>query len=92
MTAQFITRDLLERCRREQRTQLERNQQRFDHAAISHRKELSLLVEQAMTAGGSYAEIVHNHRHIELTEAELNELIGPEQALRERIERFRTSH
>ncbi|OHV08799.1 hypothetical protein [Kushneria phosphatilytica] len=92
MNAQFITRELLERCRREQQIQHERNSQRFDPAPISNRKELSLLVEQALGDGDSYADIANHHHDIALTEAELTDLIGPEQALRERIERFRMAH
>ncbi|ARS52563.1 hypothetical protein [Kushneria konosiri] len=92
MSAPFITDNLLMRCRREQRVQQERNRQSFDPAAINDRKELSLLVEQALADGEDYSSIVNRHRDIELTEAELVELIGPEQALRDRIERFGQLH
>ena len=92
MSAPFITDNLLLRCRREQRVQQERNRQSFDPAAINDRKELSLLVEQALANGDDYANIVSRHRDIALTEAELIDLIGPEQALRDRLERFGQLH
>ena len=92
MSAPFITDNLLLRCRREQRVQQQRNRQGFDPAAINDRKELSLLVEQALANGEDYESIVAHHRDIALTEAELIELIGPEQALRDRIERFGQLH
>lgn len=92
MSAPFITDNLLLRCRREQRVQKERNRQSFDPAAINDRKELSLLVEQALADGDDYASIISRHRDIELTEAELIDLIGPEQALRDRLERFGQLH
>lgn len=92
MSAPFITDNLLLRCRREQRVQQERNRQSFDPAAINDRKELSLMVEQALADGDDYESIVSRHRDIELTEAELIDLIGPEQALRDRLERFGQLH
>ncbi|WP_456268834.1 hypothetical protein M1D97_00750 [Kushneria sp. AK178] len=92
MSAPFITDNLLMRCRREQRVQQQRNRQSFDPAAINDRKELSLLVEQALANGEDYSSIVARHQDIELTEAELIELIGPEQALRDRIDRFSQLH
>ncbi|WP_438765296.1 hypothetical protein [Kushneria sp. TE3] len=92
MSAPFITDNLLLRCRREQRVQHERNRQSFDPAGLNDRKELSLLVEQALANGEDYESIVEHHRDIHLTEAELVELIGPEQALRDRIERFGQLH
>ncbi|WP_189516695.1 hypothetical protein [Kushneria pakistanensis] len=92
MSAPFITDSLLLRCRREQRVQHERNRQSFDPAAINDRKELSLLVEQALANGQDYAAIVREHQSIHLTEDDLVMLIGPEQALRDRIERFGQLH
>ncbi|MFC0267415.1 hypothetical protein [Kushneria aurantia] len=89
MDVGLITPELLARCRREYRVQHQRSQQSFDHVGLDDRKELSQLVEQALRDGDSYASIAERHPESNLTEGELTELIGPEQALRDRIERFR---
>jgi len=84
----FITENLLQRCRREQANQFKRSRQNFDPTSLDDRKELSLLVEGAIREGENYTSIVHGHHDIGLTEQELQDLIGPENAIRERIDRF----
>ncbi|GHB22408.1 hypothetical protein [Salinicola rhizosphaerae] len=84
----FITDSLLLRCRKEQANQLQRARQQFDPASLEDRKELSLLVEQAIREGENYTSIARGHAHLGLTERDLSELLGPEAAIRERIDRF----
>ncbi|OLO04780.1 MULTISPECIES: hypothetical protein [Salinicola] len=85
----FITDSLLQRCRREQANQFQRSRQSYDPASLHDRKELSLLVEEAIREGENYTSIVRGHENIGLTESDLQSLIGPENAIRERIDRFR---
>lgn len=87
-SSSFITEELLKRCRKEKANQLQRSRQSFDPASLHDRKELSLLVEQAIREGETYTSIARGHTHLGLTEADLNELIGPEDVVRLRIERF----
>ena len=84
----FITESLLQRCRREQANQFQRARQSYDPASLHDRKELSLLVEEAIREGENYTSIARGHQDIGLTEADLQYLIGPENAIRERIDRF----
>lgn len=84
----FITENLLQRCRKEQANQFQRARQQFDPASLADRKELSLLVEEAIREGENYTSIARGHAHLGLTERDLSELIGPESAIRDRIERF----
>lgn len=84
----FITENLLNRCRKEQANQFQRARQHFDPTSLDDRKELSLLIEEAIREGENYTSIARGHAHLGLTERDLNDLIGPEAAIRERIERF----
>ncbi|WP_251977347.1 hypothetical protein [Salinicola avicenniae] len=84
----FITESLLQRCRREQANQFQRARQSFDPASLNDRKELSLLVEEAIREGENYVSIARGHAHIGLTESDLQALLGPETAIRDRIDRF----
>ncbi|WP_110674832.1 hypothetical protein [Salinicola sp. RZ23] len=84
----FITESLLTRCRKEQILQQQRARQPFDPASLNDRKELSLMVEEAIREGETYVSIARGHTHIGLTESDLTDLVGPEVAIRDRIERF----
>ncbi|MCM2130071.1 hypothetical protein [Larsenimonas rhizosphaerae] len=84
----FVTDQLLKRCRKELSLEHQRSGHHFDHVALDDRKELSMLVEDAIRHGESYSTIAERHSEIGLTEGELRELIGPESAIRDRIERF----
>lgn len=85
----FITESLLLRCRREQANQFQRARQSYDPASLDDRKELSLLVEEAIREGENYTSIARGHQDIGLTERDLQDLIGSESSIRERIDRFR---
>ncbi|MCM2971933.1 hypothetical protein [Larsenimonas suaedae] len=84
----FISEALLKRCEKEQQQEIERSTRKFDRASLEERKELSMLVEMAVRDGESYSTIAETHSGLGLSEQRLRDLIGPEAAIRDRIERF----